>query len=172
MISTRAVDWLPQSRKQVPDIRTIRYGDIRRFFRCRDPTRGPRHPSAWHPAPDRKPSRSDASLRPPSGKYHQMPGWEESDALVRHDLAGASQAETERHIVIEHGHRRPLRPFERARLAFRLRHTENDPFADDAQEQVYIELRERTGRTLNMCGRHLSRLPRARYAGMEVRCAL
>ena len=73
-------------------------------------------------------------------------GWEEIDAIVRHDLVGATDQEIEMHVIIDNTCRRQLRPLERARCAFRLRELHHggafDQLPDDAQDDVFIHTRD------------------------------
>jgi len=87
-------------------------------------------------------------------------GWEEIDAIVRHDLADEGEAEIEKHVVIDNALRRQLGPMQRARCAQRLRelcHGGNQ-LTYDEQDDVYIHTRDWIGQVLNISGRHVSRM--------------
>lgn len=92
----------------------------------------------------------------------ELLGWEEIDAIVRHDLMDATDQQIEMHVIIDNTCRRQLRPLERARCAHRLRELfhggDFEQLAHDDQDDVVIHTRDLIGRMMKLSGRHVSRL--------------
>lgn len=90
--------------------------------------------------------------------------WDEIDAIVRHDLAGANDLEIEKCVIADNYCRRQLRPLERARCALRLKELAHGGglghLSENAQENVRRNVRGWVGSLLKMSGREVSRLLR------------
>jgi hypothetical protein len=101
--------------------------------------------------------------------------WEEIDAIVRHDLVGASDLEVEQHMITDNYLRRQLRPLERAHCALRLKELAHggglDHLSPEARSAAVRNVRGWVGSLLRISGREVSRLLRVLQTPLAIQQA-
>lgn len=106
-------------------------------------------------------------------------GWDEIDAIIRHDLAEQGELAVEQYMVKDNFLRRQLSPLQRARSALLLRELaqrrRNEGGQLDRYERAVIRestcLRDEIGGMLGLSGREVSRLLRVLETPPEVQAA-